>query len=387
MVSAQELSIQPPTAAAGQGAGSGGDLPAFVTNLFNVGMSLGFGIVFVSLAIAGVMYFLSPISANMKSEAKDRISGAISGLLILLSTYLIITTINPQLSVFKLDKLQTTNVESPNIQKPSGVYFYKSGCSDDTVQPNSSSISNLGILKNRIKSVGIVQNANSQGSYITILYDNINFWGKCQYIGKSSCTTVEPFAASASIHEYDENAGSGKVYLFRKSCLNDKADDQSYDNASSLIDHCKTVGGGYYEIKNSGDIDVEKLDDLRFEGVPEDEQNCIKYDKNGLCAVDTKDPDCIKYNKDGLCKWPPSLSGENISSIIIDGNYVVLLVYFGPNDNEEGPWTSCQEFPTMDDVNKFGPRQVKWENIRNSNGTISGSNGVIPNYVIVIPIK
>ena len=73
--------------------------------LFNAGMLLGFFAVFISLAIAGSMYFLSPAKPDLLTEAKDRVGGAVSGLLILVLTYLIITTVNPQLSVFHLADL------------------------------------------------------------------------------------------------------------------------------------------------------------------------------------------------------------------------------------------------------------------------------------------
>ena len=107
---------------------------------------------------------------------------------------------------------------------------------------------------------------------------------------------------------------------------------------------------------------MEKLEDLDFTGVPQNQQDCIKYDAQEKCT-----------------QWSvPTLAGENISSMIINGDYLVLLVYFGPSDASNGPWTSCEEFPTGNDVNKIGPQQMKWENIRNNNGNI-------PNYLIIIP--
>jgi len=36
----------------------------------------------ISLVWAGVLYFLSPLSAEIRADAKDRVAGAISGLLI-----------------------------------------------------------------------------------------------------------------------------------------------------------------------------------------------------------------------------------------------------------------------------------------------------------------
>ena len=334
---------------------AGAKLPDYVLYLFNAGMFLGVFAVFISLAIAGVMYFLSPARPDLLASAKDRVSGAISGLLILVLTYLIITTINPQLIIFNLNALPP--VSSPPVETGApGVYFHKSaGCSDNSIQPNTSSIPDLGPLKNKVNSVNIIQGDNS---YITILYNNINFWGKCQYISNSGCTGVTPFAASASIYSFDFNPNGDGVYFYRKSYFNEQ--------------------GGYLfvsnsDIQNAGSskLYVGDLDQLKFTG----------DSSSGDCTVPEEEQDCIKYNKYGKCiqRSCPTLAGENISSVKINGDYLVLFVYSAQSDAPSGPWTSCQEFPSVDDVNKLGPQQIKWEDIKNS-------GGVIPNYVIIIPI-
>jgi hypothetical protein len=373
------LEVQYPTIA-GQSIGAGIKLPDYVKYLFNAGMFIGFFAVFISLTIAGVIYFLSPINAGARADAKDRVSGAISGLLILALTYLIITTINPQLSILNSNELPSAP-QPPVATKAPGVYFYNnaSDCPDNPAQLNTTtSVSDLGGLKNKVNSINIIQNTNTNTSYVSILYNKTNLWGKCQYINPNQgCQTIDPFAASASVHIYDFSPNGDGVYFYRKSCFN-KISNQ-LNGAASLVDYCNTNSGGYYKIPNSdisgsgGNIYVKNLEELSFTGdeggdcnVPEEEQDCIKYDKNGNCTNDGRQ-----------C---PTLGGKNISSIIINGNYLVLFVYFAPDDTPEGPWTSCQEFPTTDDVNKFGPEQMKWENIRNS-------GGVIPNYVIIIPIQ
>jgi len=98
--------------------------------------------------------------------------------------------------------------------------------------------------------------------------------------------------------------------------------------------------------------------------VPKEEQDCVKYDKNGLCEQ----------------RGEPPLNGENITSVKIAGDYLVLFVYFAQGDSPNGPWTSCQSFPIAIDVNNDGPRQMKWQNIRNY-------KGFVPNYVVIIPIQ
>ena len=353
-------------------------LPDYILYLFNTGMSIGFFSVVISLTIAGVMYFLSPVKPDLLANAKDRISGAISGLLILILTYLIITTINPQLNIFTLTPLpdsnpsmfcnnnrqcavgETGNPCTTNFDcKPPGVYFYKqSGCSDNSAKPNTTNVLDLNELKNKVTSVGMQQGSANGTYYVSILYNNTNLWGRCQYLNPNEkCHSVTPFAASASIHVYDFNP-KGDVYFYRKSYFND--------------------AGGYLkisasDIKNQG-IYIMALKDLKFQDVPEEEKDCKKYAKNGECAL----------------RDTPSLGGENIASVRIEGDYIVLFVYFGPSDSPKGIWTSCQEFPTTDDINKLGPQQIKWETIRNTSGLdASGKStgGIIPNYVIIIPIQ
>lgn len=337
-------------------------LPEFVVYLFYLGMGLGFFAVFISLVIAGVMYVLSPASPSgeLLANEKDRVVGAISGLLILILTYLIITTINPQLSIFKLNELSKIDNPPAKEEEKIGVYFSKQTECPNKIDPKTSSIPDLGEQKNSIKSVSIKRNNNT--AFVSVLYEFINFKGKCQYINPNQeCTNVTPFAASASIHEYDFYPNGDGVYLFRKSFFDKR--------------------GGYVKIENEEikGIYMKKLSDLQFKDpscknnenpdgccVPKEEQICIKYEKNGTCLLENR-----------IC---PNAGGEEISSIGINGNYIVLLVYVGPEDMKGTKWTSCQAFPKIEDINKIGPQQIKWEQIRNN-------EGVIPNYIIIIPVK
>ena len=178
-ISASGLEVQYPTISiGGKSAAIGNDLPTFARYLFFLGMAAGFFSVLLSLIIAGAMYLLSPtnLSADLVSRARDRVSGAISGLLILVLVYLIISTINPQLSVFTLGqvpKLPSMGCDSGQCVadgkggpcksdsdcKPDGVYFYgQADCPDNPTPPpdNTISVTDLGNLKNEVKSVGIV---------------------------------------------------------------------------------------------------------------------------------------------------------------------------------------------------------------------------------------
>jgi len=381
-------------AVAGQNISSSTIFPDYIKYLFNLGMFLGFFAVFISLAIAGAMYFLSPIKADLLSSARDRISGSISGMLILVLTYLIVTTINPQLSILGFNSNLPPTPPPPATQKTPGVYFYSNpaDCPANRAQLHTvATVPDLDKLKNNVGAVGITQDWQGKVYYISILYDTVGLRGKCKYITitqsgvASQCFPISdyadsPFPDSASIYPYDFYPGGDGVYFYRESCFNKVGNSGQLNNINSLVSYCNTQADGYYKVPNNKikGIYLSALADLKFTDssgnctVPEAKQTCINYDKNGLCTQ----KDC------------PSLAGENVSSIIVNGNYLVLFFYYAPTNNQAAPWPFCQEFPTTDDVNRFGPQQIKWEKIRNNSGVLLNSGaGVVPNYVLIIPVQ
>ena len=356
------LEVNYPQLITGASIGINTQLPEYLKYIFDFGMFLGFFSVFISFIWAGALYLLSPAMPDALANAKDRVSGAISGLLILATFYLIMTTINPDLVILKLNKLDAVP-PAPDPQTPAGVYFYNpSDCSGDS-SVKTSSVPDLGDLKNRINSVNIAQHPGENLYYVAILYDEINYSGMCKYINpvsgcQSSAEGITPFADSASVHQFDHSPNGDGVYFYRK----------SYFNSDGGV--LKIANSDIQNSNSAGKIYVVKLENLEFKDysggctVPEAEQDCADWDEKGNCAQ----------------KKCPNLSGENITSIKIKGNYLVLLVYFDETkDGEYGPWTFCQAFPTKDDVTKNGPNQIKWESIRNT--------GRLPNYMVIIPVK
>mgnify|MGYP000859099019 CR=1 FL=1 len=326
-------------------------LPDYVLYIFNFGVLAGFFAAFLSLIWAGVLYFLSPVSVDLRKDAKDRVYGAISGIVILSLTYLIITTINPQLSVLNIGKLPKEDIVFEEKKSP-GVYFFTNNNCSTSGKSYVSSQKDLGdYLRNKVNSAKIVHDPDSNTYYISVLYDTIDFQGKCFYVNpNTSCQSLKSFsnlAASASIYKYDFKPSGDGVYFYRRSAFNGS--------------------GGYYKVENSEIKGIYKayLEDLEFNDVPKAEQTCIKYDEDGECKK----------------RENPNLSGDNIVSIRINGNYIVLLIYYNKEkDSPAGPYSYCQAFPTQEDTNKFGPQQIKWEAIRSK-------TGFTPNAVVIIPVK
>lgn len=75
--------------------------PQLVKYLYEWGISLGGLAAFISLVMAGFQYLTSAGDAGKMSEAKNQINSAVLGLVLLLSSFLILETINPQLTIFQ----------------------------------------------------------------------------------------------------------------------------------------------------------------------------------------------------------------------------------------------------------------------------------------------
>ncbi|MDP2741525.1 MAG: hypothetical protein Q8O66_02490 [bacterium] len=365
-----ELEINYPVLNTGASVTAQTSVPEYLKYVFDFSMFIGFFAVFLSFVASGVLYFLAPALPGAIGTARDRVSGAISGLLILITLYLIITTINPALSIFKTTTLSRTP-EFPPPPPPPGVLFYTgTNCPTPNPDPITDSLSDLGKeLNNKISSVKIVQGRNQGPYFVSILYENPKFRGKCFYVDPNiGCgdpnNNIVPFASSASVERYSPTP-YGDVVFFRNT-----------DSKSE---------GGYFTVRSSdiNGIYFGSLDQLRFTGqsggsctVPKKEQDCIVWSKT-LCS------DCViidgKYCKKTQC---PSLAGDNVGSMEINGRYIVLFVYYdSTKDPAKGPWSFCQAFPTPDDVNKKGPQQIKWEDIENNQLYKK------PNWVTIIPIE
>jgi len=81
-------------------------LPEYVKYIFNISIALAGLIIFGVLVYAGFRYLTSAGNVSAMQDAKERVGGAGLGILVLLGSYLILTTINPQLTFFNLPGLK-----------------------------------------------------------------------------------------------------------------------------------------------------------------------------------------------------------------------------------------------------------------------------------------
>lgn len=126
-------------------------LPDYVKYIFNLMVALSGILVFGVIVYAGFRHATSAGNPTTMSDAKDRIISAITGMIIILSSYLILNTINPQLviinpilgtneGVIVYDTLANCGIgmgnpesqEGPNAPKPD-INYIKFGVSSRTL--------------------------------------------------------------------------------------------------------------------------------------------------------------------------------------------------------------------------------------------------------------
>ncbi len=78
-------------------------LPQYVRYIFNFSIWIAGFIAFIALIYGGVRYLTSAGNPSTMEDAKDQMFAGILGLLILLSSYLILANLNPQLVVLKAE--------------------------------------------------------------------------------------------------------------------------------------------------------------------------------------------------------------------------------------------------------------------------------------------
>ena len=89
-------------------------LTDLVRYFYEWGIFIGGLAVLISLLIGGFLYLTSVGNPTRMSEAKDRIFSAIIGLVLLLAIYLILNTINPELTVLTLNPLGGVSCTNPS---------------------------------------------------------------------------------------------------------------------------------------------------------------------------------------------------------------------------------------------------------------------------------
>ena len=173
------------------------ELPAYIRYVFNFSIWISGFIALVVLVIAGFRYMVSAGRPEIMKDAKDQIFSAILGLAVLLSSWLILTSINPQLKDLQIKKL---SVVLPSLQ--AGTYL----CKQD--------VNEISWIWNRIrelKNMALDDAARESG------IKQINEWLKkvneeCWHAPASSNEIPEKFNDLSNATAYTVPSQSGTLY-------------------------------------------------------------------------------------------------------------------------------------------------------------------------------
>ena len=157
-------------------------LPDYIRYIFNFGVGISGIVVFVVFVYAGVIYLTSGGNPSKLSDAKDRMMSALIGAAVILGSYLILTTINPQLLVIN-PIIDTTELDPGEV---GGVYL----CTDlarENCELFTQSSSKIGDLNDKVQSIKIVNPEGSNLQYGAVLSENEYNRGKCAVCLSDSC--------------------------------------------------------------------------------------------------------------------------------------------------------------------------------------------------------
>ena len=210
-------------------------LPQYIKYIFTFAVAIAGLVAFGALIYGGFRYITSAGAPTAQTEAKDQIFAGVIGLVILLSSYLILTTINPQLTLLKSPKLLTIKAtEIPGVYLSTEMPFP----SDKEIEGGAkvyhltSSIDDLStMVDGKIQSLKIVNQykiEKEEGEpvekldfyYGVILHAIKNREGDCGYfrtVGQTEITTISPLnvtPASITVFREAKEGKPGEVILY-----------------------------------------------------------------------------------------------------------------------------------------------------------------------------
>ncbi len=210
-----------------------GDLPEKMKDTIGF-LVMGVGLViFASLVYGGFLWMTSEGEPLKIQKSKNQIISSFVGLLIILSSYVLLNSINPKLVILEVRDIR----EVDDMNMP-GVYLSLSGSFHDNdpeemrknVRKIVSPESGLGNLKGNIKAIKIVNpvDNNNQTMYrhIVVLHGEESFRGPCEVISSSNYNNTAVLSDTFSItvfraERYDTSS-YGRVAVYNKPDFEDK---------------------------------------------------------------------------------------------------------------------------------------------------------------------
>ncbi|MCX6760793.1 MAG: hypothetical protein NTZ84_01625 [Candidatus Nealsonbacteria bacterium] len=203
----------------GQQVASSTSFPQYAVYLFNFSIIMSGIIAFGVLVFSGIKILTSPDQPDTIQDARTKIIGAFLGIVILLASYLILTTMNPQFIMFGLKDIKP--VTGVYLTDSNGKDYYIADSSPDVgftatnvkfISPPEELIAVYDSSSNKVDNMGVGLGGPFSGKSIYFLwnrpgiylYPNINFVGQPLYFNSS--------VSSLSNYNFDKKA---KSIIFR----------------------------------------------------------------------------------------------------------------------------------------------------------------------------
>ena len=133
----------------------------YIIGIYNYGLSIAGILAAIILMAGGLLWLVSAGDASKITQAKELITGSVTGLIILMSSYLILFTVNPELTIFR--PLIIGNIAHRDLQPdPADTAAFRDKC-----KPQSSgacATSTMSIFGAKADQASAICNAESSGN-------------------------------------------------------------------------------------------------------------------------------------------------------------------------------------------------------------------------------
>jgi hypothetical protein len=334
----------------GQQLGKQSTFPDYVKYIFNFAIAISGVIAFVVLIFNGFKYLTSAGETGAMNDAKNKITGAFIGIIMLLGSYLLLTTINPGLAILSLQPaahlsgvclIDTNNQEHCLAQDTDNLGFTPQSVKFLSGPDNLISVYQAD--ETEVPNVGAGQTAGFSGNAISFLwrmpgvylYPQVGFKGRPMYYS-SSQSALGNFDNRANAIKFISPAGTKKcIILFDDFNFRGQAAFTSIDIEN--LGSGRGAGGRNYTTALGNNV----LSSFKIFNCYEQSTSKITfYDSidckgNKYDATDPANPNLTQYEFSGV----DTKVANNILSIEIEGGNSGVLLCSGINDTGK-----CQLF-------------------------------------------
>ena len=274
----------------------GTQLPDYVKYIFNFAIIIAGVVAFGVIVWGGVRWLTSAGDPAKLKDAKEQVFAAFLGLIILFSSYLILTTINPQLVIFEVEELEEATAPSTP-----GVWLCKTAVDFESQEAEEQEkikdqclllTTKMNLPSDFNNKVTNVYLASDQ--YGVILQEDENFKDDCQvFLASGEVAIAKP---SSAIPFIKNSSPQGEIFLYGKEDFNEKEEGEMqgpfgvgrYDPGMDPVKSMKIDGDGPY---------VVALGKENFQGgcevFAESHRSLIEYEIGKFCGIFSRRP-CIK---------------------------------------------------------------------------------------------